>query len=94
MISTFTLLFFNFNFVLLQSPDQLSLLLENCRSICNKGPLIHDLTKCSDLDIFAPSETLIRPLDTDNLLNSLTPPNYKFIQKPWATGQGRGVGFL
>ena len=44
----------------------------NCRSICNKGPLLHDLIKCSDLDILGLVETHIRPNDTDGLLNSLT----------------------
>ena len=52
----------------------------NCRSIHNKGPLLHDLIKCSDLDILGLVETHIRPNDTDGVLNSLTPANYNFIQ--------------
>ena len=66
----------------------------NCRSIRNKGPLLHDLIKCSDLDILGLVETHIRPNDTDGLLNSLTPADYNFIQKPRCTGLGGGVGFL
>ena len=33
----------------------------NCRSIRNKGPLLHDLIQCSDLDILVLVETHIRP---------------------------------
>ena len=66
----------------------------NCRSIRNKGPLLHNLIKCSDLDILGLVETYIRPNNTDGLLNSLTPANYNFIQKPRCTGLGGGVGFL
>ena len=66
----------------------------NCRSIRNKGPLLHDLIQCSDLDILGLVETHIRPTDTDGLLNSLTPLNYNLIQKPRCTGLRGGVGFL
>ena len=66
----------------------------NCRSIRNKGPLLHDLIQCSDLDILGLVETHIRPTDTDGLLNSLTPLNYNLIQKPRCTGLSGGVGFL
>ena len=71
-------------------PDQFV----NCRPIRNKGPLLHDLIKCSDLDILGLAETHIRPNNTDGLLNSLTPANYNFIQKPRCTGLGGGVDFL
>ena len=54
----------------------------NCRSIRNEGPLLHNLIQDSDLDILGLVETHIRPTDTDGLLNSLTPANYNFIQKP------------
>ena len=50
--------------------------------------------KCNDLDILGLVETHIIPNDTDGLLNSLTPANYNFIQKPRCTGLGGGVGFL
>ena len=66
----------------------------NCRSIRNKGPLLQDLIKCCDLDILGLVETHIIPNDTDGLLNSLTPADYNFIQKPRCTGLGGGVGFL
>ena len=66
----------------------------NCRSIHNKGPLLHDLIQCSDLDILGLVETHIRPTNTDGLLNSLTPLNYNLIQKPRCAGLGGGVGFL
>ena len=66
----------------------------NCRSICNKGPLLQDVIKCSDLDILGLVETHIRPNDTDGLLNSLTPADYNIIQKPRCTVLGGGVGFL
>ena len=59
----------------------------NCRSMRNKGPLLHDLIKCSDLDILG-------LVDTDGLLNSVTPTNYNLIQKPRSTGLGGDVGFL
>ena len=66
----------------------------NCRSIRNKGPLLHDLIQRSDLDILGLVKTHVRPMDTDGLLNSLTPTNYNLIQKPNCTGLGGGVGFL
>ena len=66
----------------------------NCRSIRNKGPFLHDLIKCGDLDILGLVETHIRPNDTDGLLSSLTPADYNLIQKPRCTGWGGGVGFL
>ena len=66
----------------------------NCRSIYNKGPLLHNLIQRRDLDILGLVETHIRPTDTDGLLNSLTPANYNLIQKPRCTGLGGGVGFL
>ena len=66
----------------------------NCRSIHNKGPLLQDLIKCSDLDILGLVETHIRPNDTDGLLSSHTSADYNFIQKPRCTGRGGGVGFL
>ena len=65
-----------------------------CRSIRNKGLLLHDLIQCSDLDILGLVETHIRPTDTDGLLNSHTPLNNNLIQKPRCTGLGGGVGFL
>ena len=70
----------------------------NCRSIDPivvhryKDPLLHNLIQCRDLEILDLVDTHIRPTDTDSLLNSLTPT--KFIQKPWCTGLGDGVGFL
>ena len=66
----------------------------NCRSIRNKGPLLHDLIQHSDLDILGLVEIHIRPTDTDGPLNSLTPLNYNVIQKPRCTGLGGGVDFL
>ena len=66
----------------------------NCRSIHNKGPLLHNLIQRSDLDIMGLVETHIRPTDTDGLLNSLTPLNYNLVQKPRCTGLCGGVGFL
>ena len=66
----------------------------NCRSIHDKGPLLHDLIKCSDLDILDLVETHIRPNNTYGLLNSLTPANYNYIQKTGCTGLEGGVGSL
>ena len=76
------------------NPGQTNFGFVNCRSICNKGPLLYDLIQHSDLDILGLVETHIRPTDTDGLLNSLTPLNYDLIQKPRCTGLGGGVGFL
>ena len=52
----------------------------HCRSIRNKGPLLHDLIQCNNLDILGLVETHITPTDTDGLLNCLTPLNYNLIQ--------------
>ena len=57
----------------------------NCRSIRNKGHLLHDLIQRSDLDIMGLVEIHIKPTDTDGLLNSLIPTNYNLIQKPRCT---------
>ena len=65
----------------------------NCRSIRNKGRLLHDLIKCGDLDILGLVETHIRPHNTDGLLSSLTPADYNFIQKPSCTGGEVGLVF-
>ena len=62
------------------NPDPTNFGLVNCRSIHNKGPLLHDLIQCSDLDILGLVDTHIIPTDTDGLLNSLTPANYNLIQ--------------
>ena len=66
----------------------------NCRFIRNKGPILYDLIKCSDLDILGLVKTHIRPTNTDGLLSCLTPVNHNFIQKPKCTGLGGDVGFL
>ena len=66
----------------------------NCRSIHSKGPLLHDLIQCSDLDILGLVEIQVRPTDTNGLLNSVTPLNYNLIKKPRCTGLAGGVGFL
>ena len=75
------------------NPGQTNFGFLNCRSICNKIPLLHDIIQCSDLDILGLVETHIRPTNTDGLLKSLTPLNYNLIQKPRYTGLSGGVGF-
>ena len=66
----------------------------NCRSIRNKGPLIHDLVHSGGYQILGLTETHISPSDTDRLLRSVTPTNYSLVQKPRFTSKGGGVGFL
>ena len=65
----------------------------NYRSILNKGPLLHDLIQCRDLDILALAETHIRPTDTNVILTSLTSANYNFFKNLQCTGLDGGVGF-
>ena len=66
----------------------------NCRSVRNKAPMISDVVFNHSLDILSLVKTLIRPTDTDCLLQSITPPSYKLCQRPPAHGSGGGVGFL
>ena len=76
------------------NPGPIKFAFANTRSIRNKGPLIGDLVLSKNIDIFALTETHIRPFDTPGLLRSLTPAGYCFHQKPREFGRGGGVGFL
>ena len=39
-------------------------------------------------------ETHIRPFDSDNFLQSITPPDFIFPHKPHASVIGGGIGFF
>ena len=66
----------------------------NSRSVRNKGPLISELLLAHKIDILAIAETHIRFVETPSFLDSITPPGFKFFQRPRLSGLGGGVGFL
>ena len=66
----------------------------NIRSIHNKYPAIAKFISDNDTDLFAMSETWIRPGTTSANLSEITPPGYKLYQQPRAARRGGGLGFF
>ena len=64
------------------------------RSINNKYPAIAKVISDNDPDLFAMSETWIRPDTTSANLSEITPPGYSLYQQPWEVRCGGGLGFL
>ena len=54
----------------------------NIRSIHNKHPAIAKFISDNDTDLFAMSETWIRPDTTSANLSKITPPGYNLYQQP------------
>ena len=75
------------------NPGPFTLGVLNARSVRNKGPLLADMVASYDLDFLCPTETHIRSFDSDSFLQSITPPDFNFPQKPRPSGIGGGVGF-
>ena len=48
----------------------------------------------NDLDFLCLMETHIRPFDSDNFLQSITPPDFIFPHKPHPSVIGGGIGFF
>ena len=66
----------------------------NIRSIHKKYPAIAKFISDNDTDLFAMSETWIRPDTTSANLSEITPPGYKLYQQPRAARRGGGLGFF
>ena len=58
------------------NPGPISFGFANCRSICNKGPLLADIIESNCLDMLAVAETHIMTNDTESFLASLSPAGY------------------
>ena len=68
--------------------------LSNIRSIRNKFPAIAKFISDNDTDLFAMSETWIRPDTTSANLSAITPPGYNLYQQPQEVRHGGGLGFF
>ena len=66
----------------------------NIRSINKKYPAITKFIFDNDTDLFAMSETWIRPDITSANLSGITPQGYNFYQQPREGRRGGGLGFF
>ena len=66
----------------------------NIRSMNNKYPAIAKFIFDNDTDLFAMSETWIRPDITCANLSEITPPGYNLHQQPREGCRGGGLGFF
>ena len=74
------------------NPGPLTLGVLNTRSV--RSPLLADIVASNDLDILCFTKTHVRPFDSDSFLQSITPSDYIFPQRPRPSGIGGGVGFF
>ena len=66
----------------------------NCRSVCNKAIIPKDYVVERNFDIFAITETWLRPGDIDGItIGDLVPNGYCFYHAP-REGRGGGVGVM
>ena len=61
------------------NPGPLKFGFANCRSIRNKGPILCDEIQTGNFDVFGPTETHIKALDTPSFLNELTPEDFSLV---------------
>ena len=73
-------------------PKSLNIKYANIRSINNKYPAITKFISHNDTDLFAMSETWIRPDTTSTNLSEITPPGYSLYQQPREAQHGGGTG--
>ena len=66
----------------------------NIRSIHNKYPSIAKFISDNDTNLFAMSETWIRPDTISANLSEITPPGYNLYQQPREVRRGGGLGFF
>ena len=64
------------------------------RSIREKNASLIDVIISKTIDIFAVTETWLRPHDTAACIVDISTPGYTFHHKPRLVGLGGGVGFL
>ena len=60
----------------------------------DKPILIQDFISDRSLDILFLTETWLHPDSPPSVLNSLTPPNYSFINSPRSIGKGGGIACI
>ena len=73
-------------------PKCLNITYTNIRSINNKYLAIAKFISDNDTDLFAMSETWIRPDITSTNLSEITPPCYSLYQQPRVARRGGGLG--
>ena len=66
----------------------------NIRSIRNKYSAIAKFISDNDTDLFAMSETWIRPDTTNAKLSEITPPGFNLYQQQREVRHGGGLGFF
>ena len=76
------------------NPGHLMLGVLNARSVRNMGPLLADIVASHDLDFLCLTETHVHLSDTGSFLQSITPPDFMFLQRPHPSGIGGGVNIF
>ena len=77
------------------SANSLNFCLLNARSINNKTLQIKDYVVDKKIDIFALTETWLKPDDcSDYIIRDISPTGYAFVHTPRPDGNGGGVGLL
>jgi hypothetical protein len=72
-----------------------SILLLNCRSLCNKAPIVRDLIADHRLDIVCLTETWLTGTDEDKVTTAaLLPDGYEIIHGPRLEARGGGVAIV
>ena len=66
----------------------------NVRSLRNKTSAFSDFVLSNDLDIVGVTETWLRPLDTQGLMDEITPAGFQLHQVPRENKKGGGVAVL
>ena len=92
--STSSTTFSSYSYLLVIStqPNCQKVTYANTRSIHNKYPAMAKFISDNDTDLFAKSETWIRPDTTRATLCKINPPGYKLYQQPWEVHLGGGLG--
>ena len=66
----------------------------NVRLLRNKTSAFSDFVLSNDLDIVGVTETWLRPLDTQGLMDEITPAGFQLHQVPSENKKGGGVAVL
>ena len=60
----------------------------NARSLCNKASVFGDFVSSNDLDMVGVTETWLRPLDTQDLIDEITPVGFQLHHVPHRNKKG------
>jgi hypothetical protein len=72
-----------------------SILLLNCRSLCNKAPVVRDLIADYRLDIACLTETWLSGTDEDKVITAaLLPDGFNIVHRPRVDAKGGGVAIV